>query len=454
MTDEWTQPEGEEAVSLIEGGIGPHRAAGGRARSIGAGAVDARVADLARDRGRGGGARARVAGAAVRGRARSRAATCARRPRPSAGAAPRPRTACRRRPSSRGAVVTVDTISHEGILDDQGRDPVAYFGRYGIAREQGAQRRARRSRRRRCEHDGPCVVSGPIAVRGAEPGRHPAGRRARARPARALRRGLQPPRRRQQRTTSRSSRRCAASTARLCRLVPVARRVPARPVPGDHRRRGRRADLQRRPRRRLEPVPAGARPGREVLRRRPALRAATGAFALEAPLRATFRLTVLPRGSAVTPTVAGLLGRRAPAWTSRCARAIGESLTYLGRSSAMPRALAFAYLARGRPPALEQALLAQLIERLRALVERLEPHAVEHRRRLGELDVAVVDDLDPVAPRVAEVQPPARLDVDLGLLERGADAPPCRRRRGRSGGRRRAPARGPRTGRGTGRPCR
>ena len=68
-----------------------------------------------------------------------------------------------------GAIVTVDTISHEGILEDQGRDPVAYFGRHGIARGQGPQGRAR-ARASSRDHDGPCVVNGPIAVRGAEPG--------------------------------------------------------------------------------------------------------------------------------------------------------------------------------------------------------------------------------------------------------------------------------------------
>ncbi|MFC7656308.1 hypothetical protein ACFQV8_07210 [Pseudonocardia benzenivorans] len=31
-----------------------------------------------------------------------------------------------------GATVVVDTISHEGILEDQGRDPVAFFGSQGF----------------------------------------------------------------------------------------------------------------------------------------------------------------------------------------------------------------------------------------------------------------------------------------------------------------------------------
>ena len=149
-----------------------------------------------------------------------------------------------------------------------------------------------------------------------------------------------------------------------------------------------------------------------------------GAFALEAPLRATFRLTVLPRESAADA------GRAADYWLARARldetmrRAMLESLAFLGDELGMPRALAFAHLAprpRLRRPALERAPSRQLLERGLALVE-LEAHAAQHGRRLGELDVAVVDDLDPVAPRVAEVEPAARLDVDAGLLERARTA--------------------------------
>ena len=31
-----------------------------------------------------------------------------------------------------GTDVTIDTISHEGILEDQGRNPLAYFGSHGV----------------------------------------------------------------------------------------------------------------------------------------------------------------------------------------------------------------------------------------------------------------------------------------------------------------------------------
>ena len=35
-----------------------------------------------------------------------------------------------------GATVTFDTVSHEGILEDQGRDPVKYFGGFGVVPDQ------------------------------------------------------------------------------------------------------------------------------------------------------------------------------------------------------------------------------------------------------------------------------------------------------------------------------
>jgi acetamidase/formamidase len=69
-----------------------------------------------------------------------------------------------------GALVTIDTISHEGILEDQGRDPVAYFGQYGIGREKVLKDAAALAASDREPGACPCVVSGPIAVRGAAPG--------------------------------------------------------------------------------------------------------------------------------------------------------------------------------------------------------------------------------------------------------------------------------------------
>jgi hypothetical protein len=51
---------------------------------------------------------------------------------------------------------------------------------------------------------------------------------------------------------------------------------------------------------------------------------------------------------------------------------------------------------------------AQLLERALAFLERAKTHAAENVFRLRELDVAVVDDLDVVAPRVAEIEKPPR----------------------------------------------
>jgi acetamidase/formamidase len=74
-----------------------------------------------------------------------------------------------------GATVTIDTVSHEGILEDQGRDPIAYFGRHQVARDDvltDAVAIARDYNRtpRNFDVDGPHVITGPIFVEGAEPG--------------------------------------------------------------------------------------------------------------------------------------------------------------------------------------------------------------------------------------------------------------------------------------------
>jgi acetamidase/formamidase len=72
-----------------------------------------------------------------------------------------------------GDVITVDTLSHEGVLEDQGRNPRAFFGRYGIA-DAGVLDDAHAVATSDLAHDfvddGPHVVTGPIAVRGAKPG--------------------------------------------------------------------------------------------------------------------------------------------------------------------------------------------------------------------------------------------------------------------------------------------
>ena len=74
-----------------------------------------------------------------------------------------------------GDTVTIDTVSHEGILEDQGRDPVTYFGQKGIDRrgilDDAVAIASDYSRTTRdFDRDGPHVVTGPVFVEGARPG--------------------------------------------------------------------------------------------------------------------------------------------------------------------------------------------------------------------------------------------------------------------------------------------
>lgn len=71
-----------------------------------------------------------------------------------------------------GDTVVVDTLSHEGLLEDQGRDPRRFFTRQGVADdavlEDGIRLAAIGSHDPAV--DGPHVVTGPIAVAGTRPG--------------------------------------------------------------------------------------------------------------------------------------------------------------------------------------------------------------------------------------------------------------------------------------------
>jgi len=72
-----------------------------------------------------------------------------------------------------GDTITIDTLSHEGILEDQGRDPVAYLAGFGVSPDQvltDSRDLAASSVAHDYDEDGPHVVTGPIAVDGAEPG--------------------------------------------------------------------------------------------------------------------------------------------------------------------------------------------------------------------------------------------------------------------------------------------
>lgn len=71
-----------------------------------------------------------------------------------------------------GASVTFDTVSHEGILEDQGKDPAAYFAAHGVAPDavltDAVAIAAALSRDPAA--DGPHVVTGPVYIEGAQPG--------------------------------------------------------------------------------------------------------------------------------------------------------------------------------------------------------------------------------------------------------------------------------------------
>jgi acetamidase/formamidase len=69
-----------------------------------------------------------------------------------------------------GAEVTVDTVSHEGILEDQGRDPVAFFGAHGVRPGDVLADAVTIAARKEHTGPGPHVVVGPIEVEGAMPG--------------------------------------------------------------------------------------------------------------------------------------------------------------------------------------------------------------------------------------------------------------------------------------------
>ncbi|GAA1432042.1 acetamidase/formamidase family protein [Microlunatus lacustris] len=74
-----------------------------------------------------------------------------------------------------GQTVTIDALSHEGILEDQGRDPRRYFAGHGVRRREVLDDAVAVARdydrtRRNFDVDGPHVVLGPIYVQGARPG--------------------------------------------------------------------------------------------------------------------------------------------------------------------------------------------------------------------------------------------------------------------------------------------
>lgn len=68
-----------------------------------------------------------------------------------------------------GATVTIDTVSHEGLLADQG-DPVGFFKRFGIPKAEVLADAVAIYAKVQHSGAGPHIVSAPIHVDGAEPG--------------------------------------------------------------------------------------------------------------------------------------------------------------------------------------------------------------------------------------------------------------------------------------------
>jgi acetamidase/formamidase len=72
-----------------------------------------------------------------------------------------------------GATVVFDTLSHEGLLEDQGRDPLKYFASKGVPATmvlKDAMMITRSSLAHDFSKDGPHIVTGPVAIEGAQPG--------------------------------------------------------------------------------------------------------------------------------------------------------------------------------------------------------------------------------------------------------------------------------------------
>ncbi|SRR5579875_133640 len=68
-----------------------------------------------------------------------------------------------------GATVAIDTVTHEGLLEDQG-DPVAFYRRFGIPKAEVLADAVAIYAKVQHSGAGPHIVSAPVHVEGAEPG--------------------------------------------------------------------------------------------------------------------------------------------------------------------------------------------------------------------------------------------------------------------------------------------
>ena len=71
---------------------------------------------------------------------------------------------------SSGETVTIDTVSHEGILEDQGRAPLPYLEQFGVSDVLRDVVDIAASDLAHAEEDGPHIVTGPIHLATAKPG--------------------------------------------------------------------------------------------------------------------------------------------------------------------------------------------------------------------------------------------------------------------------------------------
>lgn len=72
-----------------------------------------------------------------------------------------------------GATVVFDTLSHEGLMEDQGRNPLAYFTSQGVPASmvlKDAIAITQSGLAHDFSKDGPHVITGPVAIDGAMPG--------------------------------------------------------------------------------------------------------------------------------------------------------------------------------------------------------------------------------------------------------------------------------------------
>src|SRR5215212_2251619 len=80
--------------------------------------------------------------------------------------------------------------------------------------------------------------------------------------------------------------------------------------------------------------------------------------------------------------------------------------------------------APGRTLVQRQAFLAQLLQGVLALPQATEPHPAKYVGSFGELNLGVLHDLPAVAPRIEEVEAPARQDLHVKVPERPPHRPP------------------------------